>query len=82
MWIQEVSLIDVRKEINFCKRIGVRVIGVVENMTGFVCPKCHVRIIVNCLVFTAQPPYSVNGFIISWDAWCAAIDDLCLCSDD
>lgn len=38
---QEVSLLDVRKEINFCKRIGVRVIGVVENMSGFVCPKCH-----------------------------------------
>jgi len=43
--MQEVSLLDVRKEINFCKRIGVRVIGVVENMSGFVCPKCQV-----CLV--------------------------------
>lgn len=38
---QEVSLLDVRKEVNFCKRIGVRVIGVVENMSGFVCPKCQ-----------------------------------------
>lgn len=33
---------DVRKEINFCKRVGIRVIGVVENMSGFVCPKCKV----------------------------------------
>lgn len=41
--VQEVSLLDVRKEINFCKRIGIRVIGVVENMSGFVCPKCQVR---------------------------------------
>jgi len=40
--VQEVSLLDVRKEINFCKRIGLRVIGVIENMSGFVCPKCQV----------------------------------------
>jgi Mrp family chromosome partitioning ATPase len=38
---QEVSLLDVRKEINFCKRIGIPVIGVVENMSSFVCPKCQ-----------------------------------------
>lgn len=37
---QEVALLDVRKEINFCKKVGVKVIGVVENMSGFVCPKC------------------------------------------
>lgn len=29
---QEVSLIDVRKEINFCKKVGIKVLGVVENM--------------------------------------------------
>ncbi|GAQ83253.1 nucleotide-binding protein [Klebsormidium nitens] len=32
---QEVSIIDVRKEINFCKKVGIRVLGVVENMSGF-----------------------------------------------
>jgi Mrp family chromosome partitioning ATPase len=37
---QEVALLDVRKEINFCIKTGVRVIGVVENMAGFVCPNC------------------------------------------
>ncbi|CAK9874856.1 unnamed protein product [Sphagnum jensenii] len=30
---QEVSLIDVRKEINFCKKVGIRILGVVENMS-------------------------------------------------
>lgn len=35
---QQVSLIDVRKEINFCKKVGVRVLGVVENMSGLVLP--------------------------------------------
>ncbi|KAK9472286.1 P-loop containing nucleoside triphosphate hydrolase protein [Dipodascopsis tothii] len=37
---QEVALLDVRKEINFCKKAGIRVLGVVENMAGFVCPNC------------------------------------------
>lgn len=38
---QEVSLIDVRKEINFCRKSGTRVIGVIENMAGFVCQDCN-----------------------------------------
>lgn len=37
---QEVSLLDVRKEISFCQRVGLPVIGVVENMSGFMCPCC------------------------------------------
>lgn len=37
---QEVSLLDVRKEINFCRKSGTKVLGVVENMSGFVCPHC------------------------------------------
>ncbi len=41
---QEVSLLDVRKEITFCKKVNLPIIGVIENMSGFVCPKCKVRI--------------------------------------
>jgi len=37
---QEISLLDVRKEINFCKKVNIPIIGVVENMSWFVCPKC------------------------------------------
>lgn len=37
---QEVSLLDVRKEISFCKKVSLPVLGVVENMSGFVCKKC------------------------------------------
>ncbi|KAK1165024.1 cytosolic Fe-S cluster assembly factor nubp1 [Acipenser oxyrinchus oxyrinchus] len=37
---QEVSLQDVRKEIAFCRKVNLPIIGVVENMSGFVCPKC------------------------------------------
>ena len=41
---QEVSLLDVRKEITFCQRVNVPILGVIENMSGFVCPKCRVSI--------------------------------------
>jgi len=37
---QEMSLLDVRKEISFTAKVGVRVLGVVENMAGFACPSC------------------------------------------
>lgn len=37
---QEVSLQDVRREIDFCRKVGVPIIGLVENMAGFVCPGC------------------------------------------
>lgn len=37
---QEVSLLDVRKEINFCKRTKIPIVGVIENMSEFICPKC------------------------------------------
>lgn len=37
---QAVAVSDVRKELNFCAKTGVRIIGVVENMSGYVCPCC------------------------------------------
>ena len=37
---QEVALADVRKSINFCKQLKMQVVGVVENMSGFICPHC------------------------------------------
>ncbi|KAF5186010.1 Cytosolic fe-s cluster assembly factor nbp35 [Thalictrum thalictroides] len=40
---QEVSLIDVRKEVNFCKKVGIPVLGVVENMSGLRQPVADVR---------------------------------------
>ena len=40
---QEVSLQDVRKEISFCRKMSVPILGIVENMAGFVCPACHGR---------------------------------------
>jgi ATP-binding protein involved in chromosome partitioning len=37
---QAVALADVRKSINFCKAVEMPIIGVIENMSGFVCPHC------------------------------------------
>lgn len=37
---QEVALLDVRKEIDFCHKAGIKILGLVENMSGFVCPGC------------------------------------------
>lgn len=38
------ALQDVRKEISFCHKVKLPIIGVVENMSGFICPKCKVRV--------------------------------------
>ena len=37
---QQVSTADVRRSIRFCQKLEIPVLGVVENMSGFVCPKC------------------------------------------
>jgi Mrp family chromosome partitioning ATPase len=37
---QEVSLLDVRKAITFARTLNMPILGIVENMSGFVCPHC------------------------------------------
>eukprot|EP01125_Pyxidicula_operculata_P020619 TRINITY_DN7656_c0_g1_i1.p2 TRINITY_DN7656_c0_g1~~TRINITY_DN7656_c0_g1_i1.p2 ORF type:complete len:320 (+),score=69.36 TRINITY_DN7656_c0_g1_i1:1480-2439(+) len=37
---QDLALDVVKKQLNFCKKMKLPVIGVVENMRGFVCPCC------------------------------------------
>ena len=37
---QEISVQDVRRCVVFCRQLELPVLGVVENMSGFVCPKC------------------------------------------
>lgn len=38
---QEVALADVRKSINFCKKVQLDIAGLVENMAGLYCPHCQ-----------------------------------------
>ncbi len=37
---QAISVSDVRKELNFCQKTSVPVLGVIENMSGYMCPCC------------------------------------------
>jgi Mrp family chromosome partitioning ATPase len=37
---QLVSVNDVKKEINFCQKANFKVLGIIENMSGFICPYC------------------------------------------
>jgi ATP-binding protein involved in chromosome partitioning len=37
---QRVSIDDVRRSIDFCRKLEMPVAGVVENMSGFICPHC------------------------------------------
>lgn len=41
---QDVAINDVRKSISFCHHVQVSVIGVIENMSGFVCPNCGITV--------------------------------------
>lgn len=38
---QDVALADVRKSINFCNHVKMKIIGLVENMSGLICPHCN-----------------------------------------
>jgi ATP-binding protein involved in chromosome partitioning len=40
----EVSQVVVKKAVTFARQLGVPIIGVIENMSGFVCPKCGTEI--------------------------------------
>jgi len=37
---QDVALTDVRKAVTFCRQVKLPILGVIENMSGFVCPHC------------------------------------------
>ena len=38
---QQMATIDVEKSISFCQQLGLPISGIIENMSGFVCPHCH-----------------------------------------
>ncbi len=40
----EVSQIVVKKAVNFARQLRVPIIGIIENMSGFVCPKCGTEV--------------------------------------
>lgn len=38
---QNVSLLDSKRSVKFAKLINLKVLGIIENMSGFVCDECH-----------------------------------------
>ena len=38
---QQVSTADVSRSINFCHSLSLPIVGLIENMSGFVCPHCN-----------------------------------------
>ena len=37
---QDVAIADVRRSVAFCETLSIPVMGIVENMSGFMCPHC------------------------------------------
>jgi len=37
---QEISILDVKKSIDFVKKLNIKLLGIIENMSGFKCPHC------------------------------------------
>ena len=49
---QGISTGDVRRQITFCHKAGTKIKGIVENMSGFICPTCKVSITKFYITFT------------------------------
>jgi ATP-binding protein involved in chromosome partitioning len=37
---QEVSILDIKKAVHFAQRLDLPVLGIIENMSGLICPHC------------------------------------------
>lgn len=37
---QDLAVADVRRSISFCEKVSLPVVGIIENMSGLVCPHC------------------------------------------
>jgi len=40
---QNVALADVKRSIRFCKETKIPILGIIENMSGFICPVCKTQ---------------------------------------
>ncbi|NLE39243.1 MAG: Mrp/NBP35 family ATP-binding protein, partial [Pirellulaceae bacterium] len=38
---QELAVADVRRSVSFCEKVSLPVVGIIENMSGLICPHCH-----------------------------------------
>ena len=56
-YLQAVAIGDVRRELTFCRKTGIPVIGIIENMSGFICPHCSVSY--RNIFFSVSAPHSL-----------------------
>jgi ATP-binding protein involved in chromosome partitioning len=40
---QDVAVLDARKSVMFSRELNIPVVGIIENMSGFICPHCHTQ---------------------------------------
>ena len=38
---QDLAVADVRRSVSFCEKVSLPVVGIIENMSGLLCPHCH-----------------------------------------
>ena len=41
---QEISILDVKKSVTFAKKLNLNILGIIENMSGLICPYCGKKI--------------------------------------
>ena len=41
---QDLAVADVRRSVSFCEKVSLPVVGIIENMSGLVCPHCNGKI--------------------------------------
>lgn len=58
---QRVAEADVKREIGFCVKAKLPILGIVENMSGFVCPHCHTK----SIIFPDESMHNDNSNSIS-----------------
>ncbi|MBN1554782.1 MAG: P-loop NTPase [Phycisphaerae bacterium] len=37
---QDVAIADVRRSVSFCRKLQLKIVGIIENMSGLLCPHC------------------------------------------
>ena len=37
---QDLAVADVRRSVSFCEKVSLPVVGIIENMSGLLCPHC------------------------------------------
>lgn len=75
---QIISCNDVRREINLCKRAQIDIVGIIENMSGYICTNCK-----ECTkIFSSQGGESLCKMTNSKFLGAIPIDrDLCRCTE-